>query len=80
MDESEDQETPVIVARAVPPLVAAAVPPPLPHPEDEPAAGDDPAADAALAAAIERLARHGDGDGALDVSLLQVDDDDFDDV
>ena len=80
MDESEDQETPVIVARAVPPLVAAAVPPPLPHLEDGPAAGDDPAADAALAAAIERLARHGDGDGALDVSLLQVDDDDFDDV
>ena len=73
MDESEDQETPVIVARAVPPLVAAAVPPPLPHLEDGPAAGDDPAADAALAAAIERLARHGDGAGGPRIHATTLD-------
>ena len=66
-------ETPAIVARAVPPRVAAAVPPPLPHPEDEPAAGDDPAADAALAAAIERLARHGGGAGGPRIHATTLD-------
>ena len=65
-------ETPAIVARAVPPRVAAAVPPPLPHPEDGPAAGDDPAADAALAAAIERLARHGSGGPRIHATTLDL--------
>ncbi|KAH8047568.1 hypothetical protein JL722_13011 [Aureococcus anophagefferens] len=66
-------ETPAIVAHAVPPRVAAAVPPPLPHPEDGPAAGDDPAADAALAAAIERLARHGAGAGGPRIHATTLD-------
>ncbi|KAK7231718.1 hypothetical protein SO694_00123089 [Aureococcus anophagefferens] len=66
-------ETPAIVAHAVPPRVAAAVPPPLPHPEDGPAAGDDPAADAALAAAIERLARHGGGAGGPRIHATTLD-------